>query len=117
MEKANEITKTYDLTTCADRVQSHDGLHAVKEFFQTLVFILMEVYKQVRSRTNAMNSKLTKEYFTDKIHSCEGNMKDSWSTINMLICKRPKTIMISSLLVDGNETKPKKIAASMKKYF
>ena len=39
--------------------------------------ILMETYKQVRNRTNATNSKLKKEYFTDKIHSCEGNMKDT----------------------------------------
>ena len=39
--------------------------------------ILMEAYKQVCSWTNAMNSKLTKEYLTDQIHSCEGNMKDT----------------------------------------
>ena len=80
--------------------------------------ILMEVYKQVRNRTNAMNSKLKKEYFTEKIHSCEGNMKDIWSTINVLINKRPKTTMISSLLVNGNVvTLPEKIADSMNKCF
>ena len=55
----------------------------------------MEAYKQVRNRTNAMNVKFKKEYFADKIHSCEGNIKDTWSTIDMLI----------------------KIADSMKKYF
>ena len=71
--------------------------------------MLMEAYKHARSRANAMNSKLTKEYFTDKIHSCEGNMKDTWSTIKMLISKRPKTVMISSLPVDGNVTKPEKM--------
>ena len=43
--------------------------------------ILMEAYKQVRNRTNAMNSKLKKGYFSDKIHSCEGNMKDTWITL------------------------------------
>ena len=80
--------------------------------------ILMEAYKQVRNRTNAMNSKLKKEHFTEKIHSCEGNMKDTWNTISMLINKRPKTTMISSLLVEGNiVTKPEKIADSMNKYF
>ena len=68
--------------------------------------------------TNAMNSKLKKEYFTDKIHSCEGNIKNTWSTINMLINKRPKTTMISFLLVDGNVVaKPEKIPVSMNKYF
>ena len=45
-------------------------------------------------------------------------MKDTWNTINMLINKRPKTTMISSLLVDGNVvTKPEKMADSMNKYF
>ena len=44
-------------------------------------------------------------------------MKDTWSTVNM-IKKRPKTTMISSLLVDGNVvTKPEKIAESMNKCF
>ena len=79
--------------------------------------ILMEAYKQVCNRTNAMNSKFKKELFTDKIHSCEGNMKDAWNTINMLINKRPRTTMISSLLVDGNfVTRPEKRADSMNKH-
>ena len=48
-----------------------------------------------------------KEYFTDKVHSCEGNIKDSWSTFNILINKQPRKTMISSLIVDGNVvTKP-----------
>ena len=60
-----------------------------------------------------MNSKLKKEYSTDKIHSCERSIKDTWSTTNMLINKRPKTKIMSSLLVDGNvATKPEKIADS-----
>ena len=83
-----------------------------------LMDILMEAYKQVHNRTNAMKSKLKKEYFTDKIRSCERNMKDTWNTINLLINKQPKTTIISSLLVDGNVvTKPEKIADSMNKYF
>ena len=80
--------------------------------------MLMKACKQIHNRTNAMNSKLKKENSTNKIHSCEGNIKYTWSTINMLIYKRPKTTMISSLLVDGNVvTKPEKIADSMTKYF
>ena len=80
--------------------------------------ILMEAFKQVRNRTNAMNVKFKKEYVADKIHSCEGNIKDTCSTINMLINKRPKTTMISSLLVDGNVvSKLEKIADSINKYF
>ena len=80
--------------------------------------ILMEAYKQVRNRDNAMNSKPKNEHFTDKIHSCKGNIKDTWSTANMLITKRQKMTMVSSLLVDGNAvTKPEKIGDFMNKYF
>ena len=39
--------------------------------------ISMEAYKQVRNRDNAMNSKLKNEYYTDKIHSCKRNTKDT----------------------------------------
>ena len=64
-----------------------------------------------------MNSERERECSTDKIHSCEGNIKDTSSTINMLINKRPTT-MISSLLVDGNVVrKPEEIADSMYKCF
>jgi len=62
-----------------------------------------------------MNSKLKKEYLTNKIHSSEGNIKDTWSTINMLINKWPETTMTSSW---GNEVaNSEKIADSMNKYF
>ena len=32
--------------------------------------LLLEAYKQVRNRSNAMNSKLMKQHFTDGIQSC-----------------------------------------------
>ena len=52
------------------------------------------------------------------IYSYEENIKDTSSTINMLINKRPKTIMLSSPLVNGNVViSPEKIADSMNKYF
>ena len=78
----------------------------------------MEAYKKMRNKANALNSKLKKRYFTEKIHSCEGNIKETWATINKLINKRSKTTNITSLKVnDEMITKPDLIADSMNKYF
>ena len=49
--------------------------------------ILMEAYKRIRNKANALNMKLKKNYFSAKIQSCEGNMKKTWATINKLINK------------------------------
>ena len=42
--------------------------------------LLMEAYKKIRNKANALNTKLKKRYFTKKIHSCEGNIKETWTT-------------------------------------
>ena len=47
--------------------------------------LVMELYRQVSYRVNSLNKQLRKEYFTNKISSCNGNMKDSWRTINELL--------------------------------
>ena len=80
--------------------------------------LLLEAYKKFRNKANALNTRLKKSYFTDKIHSCEGNIKETWTTINKLINKRSKTTNITSLRVDDETiTKPDLIAESMNKYF
>ena len=80
--------------------------------------LLMEAYKEIWNKANALNTRLKKSYFTDKIHSCEGNIKETWTTINKLINKRSKTTNITSLRVDDETiSKPDLIAESMNKYF
>ena len=80
--------------------------------------LLMEAYKKIRNKANALNTRHKKRYFTDKIHSCEGNIKETWATINKLINKRSKTTNITSLRVDEEMiTKPDLIAESMNEYF
>ena len=81
-------------------------------------FLLMEAYKKIRSKANALNTRHRKRYFTGKIHSCEGNIKETWTTIDKLINERSKTTNITSLRVDEEMiTKPDLIAESMNKYF
>ena len=64
---------------------------------------LMNSYKQYRNQANALNKKLTKQYFSDKINKNKGNMKDSWQTINQLLNKRSQSTNIVSLK-ESNQT-------------
>ena len=80
--------------------------------------IVMESYKQVRNRVNSSNKQLKKEYFTNKISSCKGNIKDSWRTMNELLTKRSKSSNIDILKGSDSETGHKKgIPGGMNSYF
>ena len=47
--------------------------------------ILMDAYRQARTRV--LSIQLKRLYFSAKISECEGNMKESWKTINELLNK------------------------------
>ena len=75
-------------------------------------------YRHIRNRVNSLNTKLKKAYFSQKIADCQGNMRETWNTINKLINKRSKTTNISSLMVDEEcLTKSSEIADSTNDYF
>ena len=79
---------------------------------------LMDSYRQVRNKVNTMNSHLKKQYYTDKISSYQGNMKESWKTINELLNKRSKSSNIECLKDLGTETVHKKeISNVMNNFF
>ena len=79
---------------------------------------LMDSYRQVRNKVNTMNSHLKKQYYTDKISSCQGNMKESWKTINELLNKRSKSSNFECLKDLGTETVHKKeISNVMNNFF
>ena len=81
--------------------------------------ILMAVYKQVRNKVNCLNLTLKRQYFSEKITIQQGNMKESWKTINQHLNKRSKTTNIESLKDDkGNNIADKReIAETMNKFF
>ena len=58
---------------------------------------LMDSYRQVRNKVNTMNKQLKKQYYTNKISACKGNMKESWKTINEFLNKRSKSSNIDCL--------------------
>ena len=70
---------------------------------------LMDSYRQVRNKVNVLNIQLKKQYYTNKISACQGNMKESWKAINELLNKRSKSCNIDCLKQSGSETVHKKI--------
>ena len=80
--------------------------------------LLMDSYRQVRNKVNSMNNQLKKQYFTDRIAACQGNMKDSWKAINELLNKRSKSSNIDCLKDSGTETvRNKDISDAMNSFF
>ena len=80
--------------------------------------ILMTAYRHVRNAVNKQNKALKRQYFSEKIRRCEGNIKETWKTINPLVNKWSKTANISSLQEDNKVlTSCEEIAESMNQYF
>ena len=59
--------------------------------------IMMESYRQLRNKVNTMNVQLKKQYFSNKISACKGDVKGSWKTINELLNRRSKSCNIDFL--------------------
>ena len=79
---------------------------------------LMDSYGQVRNKVNTINTQLKKQYYTDKILSCQGDMKESWKTIYELLNKRSKSSNIECLKDLGTENTHKKdISNAMNNFF
>ena len=80
--------------------------------------LLMSAYKHMRCKANNLNQSLKKQYFTNKLRSCEGNIKETWKTMNQVINKRSKTTNIKALK-EGDETitDNKSIADTMNSFF
>ena len=80
--------------------------------------ILMDSYRQIRNQANKLNVQLKREYFSNKIVHCNGDLKQTWQTINQVINKKSNSTAISSLKVGGKVLKANaEIAASMNEYF
>ena len=78
----------------------------------------MNSYKHVRKKVNNLGKKLKQDYFTKRIAPYEGNLKQTWKTINLLLNKRSKTTNVSCLDVeDRNVTDRNEIAQSMNDFF
>ena len=78
----------------------------------------MDSYRQVRNKVNLLNIQLKTQYYTNKISACQGNMKESWKTINEILNKRSKSSNIDCLKESGSETVHRKhISNAMNSFF
>ena len=78
----------------------------------------MSSYRHLRNRVNNLNKQLKRDYFSNKIASYRGSLKDSWRSINQLLNKRSKTTNIDSVKVDDHEiNKPAEVSRAMNDYF
>ena len=67
---------------------------------------------------NNLNKNLKQKYFSKKIASEKGNLKETWKTLNLLLNKRTKTTNVESLNVNGEViTQNSDIANSMNEFF
>ena len=79
---------------------------------------LLASYRHVRNKVNRLNIVLKRGYFTTKIQSSQGEMKETWKTLNQLMNKRSKSTNIDLLKQDGkNICNKKEISDTMNKYF
>ena len=72
----------------------------------------MDSYRQARNKVNSVNIKLKKQYFSIRISECQGNMKESWKTINEVLNKISKSCNIDCIKDSGNATVNKKDISS-----
>ena len=80
--------------------------------------LLLASYRHVRNKVNRLNIDLKRQYFTTKIQSSQGNMKETWKTLNQLMNKRSKSTNINLMKQDGkNISNKKEISDIMNKYF
>ena len=80
--------------------------------------LLLDSYRQVRNKVNSLNIQLKKEYYTNRISACEGNMKETWKTVNELRNKRSKSSNIDCLKDSGREIVHKNgISNAMNSFF
>ena len=70
---------------------------------------LMDSYRKIRNKVNALNVQLKKKHYTNRISACKGNTKESWKAINELLNKRSKSSSIDCLEESGTVTLNKRM--------
>ena len=76
----------------------------------------MQAYRRMRNRVNKLNLNLKREFFTNKNASYNGDLKNTWKTINQVLNKKSLTTHIPSLEVEG-KTVSGDTAESMNNFF
>ena len=85
---------------------------------KTKSIILMDSYRHMRNKVNAVNIKLKKQFCTSKTSACKGYMKETWKTVHELLNKRSKSSNVDCLKeLDLEIVNKKDISNAMNNYF
>ena len=77
----------------------------------------MSSYKHVRDKVNALNRKLKKDFYLNKINENLGDLKQTWKIVNGIVDKASKTTKINSIKIENKFiTDNKKIPDIMNRY-
>ena len=120
---ASAFTVTSDGTSYMHKLQVHklqviSQVTSKKSAVKGKSPILMDSYRVIRNKFNALNVQLKKQHYANRISACKGNMKESWKTINELLNRRSKSSSIDYLKESGTETRNKKdVPNAMNNFF
>eukprot|EP00794_Sanderia_malayensis_P001213 gene1213-590_t len=93
---SNEQSSTNSLPAHSKRLLEIYSLFG----FQQLI---RKAYRNLRNRANKMKEHLKREFFTKKIAEHDGDLKNTWKTINQILNKKSKTTHISSLRLKAKQ--------------
>ncbi len=60
----------------------------------------MQSYRQIQNKVNKLMAQLKRVYFSEKVTLLQGDLKETWKTINQVINKKSKTTFLASPDVD-----------------
>ena len=61
--------------------------------------LLFAAYKQIRNKVINKNQKLKRDFFSDKINTFEGNMKETWKIIKHMINPKLLLFLLSRMVI------------------
>ena len=80
--------------------------------------ILMDSYRKIRNKVNALNAQLKKQHYTNRISASYGNMKESWKAINELSTRDQNQVTLIVSKESGTEIRNKKdVSNAMNNFF
>ena len=89
-----------------------------KAAIKTKSTFLMASYRHVRNKVNLLNSRLKKEYYSNKVQENIGNIRQTWKIVNEIVNKTSKTTKIDSIKVNDRVITDKKVIPNiMNTYF
>ena len=110
--KINQISdsKPWISKTLLNSVKKKNNLY--KNYLKTKSEAQLSKYKIYKNKLQLIIRNAEKQYYSDKITECRGNMSKTWKVLNNIIVgKKQKQRKISKIEINGNLTEDSEIVA------